>query len=290
MRKFLLIAALLLPAFISRAQEADSIKYVRDIFSLPEVITEDYLDTVNVQKQFLINDYWIVGAHFGGTLVGSSFNPSRETNYFFKYPYYGISITKFFTMLNTFRNLGLEFGVQHTWEGYQFKENKETGVTPNLEGANKAIIEFAEVPFMAHFHSDGLHFKVMADAGIYGGYRLSIERIGDRVQEEYRHSFMEWDRRFDYGITGGLGFGIVFDPFEFHVNGNVHYSWGTLYNPDYYSQYYYRFAYPLDFMLTAGLYFQITKRTGKTRGQIRREAYQQVYFPKNEADTDGEGR
>ena len=143
---------------------------------------------------------------------------------------------------------------------------------------------------MAHFHSDGLHFKVMVDAGIYGGYRLGIERIGDRVREDVRHSFMEWDKRIDYGIAGGLGFGLVFNPVEFHVNANVRYSWGSLYEPDYVSKDFYRFAYPLDFMLTAGLYFQVTKRSGKTKAQIRREAYEQVYHPQTNADTDGQGR
>ena len=101
---------------------------------------------------------------------------------------------------------------------------------------------------------------------------------------------MDWDRRFDYGLTGGLGFGIVFDPVEFHVNANVRYSWGTIYDPDYYNKDFYRFAYPFDVMVTAGLYFQITKRTGKTKGQIKREAYEQVYHPKTDANTDSESR
>ena len=43
------------------------------------------------------------------------------------------------------------------------------------------------------------------------------------------------------------------------------------------SKYYYRFAYPFDFMVTAGLYFQLTKRTGKGKTQLRKEAYDAVY-------------
>ena len=286
MRKFLLIAALLLPAFISRAQEADSIKYVRDIFSLPDVITEDYLDTVNVQKQFLINDYWIVGAHFGGTLVGSSFNPSRETNYFFKYPYYGISITKFFTMLNTFRNLGLEFGVQHTWEGYQFKENKETHVIQTMEGATKALMEVYEANFLTHAHFDFTDkVKMILKIGLYGGYRMNIVRYGDRVPDEIRTSFLPTDHRWTYGVEGGGGFGLMFDPIEIHVNALLKWSWSTLYDPNYqspyfprlYPEYYYRFAYPFDIMLSIGLYYQLTPRYGRTRGQLRREAKRIVY-------------
>ena len=140
-------------------------------------------------------------------------------------------------------------------------------------------MDVAEVPLMAHLHLDGLHYTIMADAGIYGGYRLNIKRTGDGVDESIVNSFLDTDRRFDYGLCGGVGFGLVFDPFEFHFNVNVRYSWGTIYDPDYVSKDYYRFAYPFDIMATAGVYFQLTRRTGRGKAQLRREAYNQVYNP-----------
>lgn len=231
----------------------------------------------SLKKVFSLNDYTIIGVEYGASVSKMQFNPSKTQGNLFVPGTYGVFITKYGKLFDGSPNFGLKGGVRYGHEGYQFKENKETGITPTLEGAEKAIIDIVEVPLMAHFHSDGLHFKVMVDAGIYGGYRLSIERIGENVPEEIRHDFREWDYRVDYGLTGGLGFGIVFDPVEFHVNGNVRYSWGSLYRPDHASKDFYRFAYPFDVMVTAGLYFQITKRTGKTKGQIRREAYEQVY-------------
>ena len=82
----------------------------------------------------------------------------------------------------------------------------------------------------------------------------------------------------------------VFDPFEFHINLNVRYSWGTLYDYDYASPYYYRYAYPLDLSLTGGLYFHLTRRTGRSRGQIRREAIDRVKHPEKYEDTYSDNR
>ncbi|MBQ0143846.1 MAG: hypothetical protein KBS78_01525, partial [Bacteroidales bacterium] len=70
------------------------------------------------------------------------------------------------------------------------------------------------------------------------GYRTSIDRIGDRLDAEFRNKFMEHEHRIDYGVTGGVGFALVLAPFEFQVNANVRYSWGTLYDCDYASKYY----------------------------------------------------
>lgn len=255
-----------------------------------KVIAQDIQPADTLKQVFSLNDYTMIGVEYGASVSRMQFNPSKTQGNLFVPHTVGVYMTKYGKLFDGSPNFGLKGGVRYTHEGYQFKENKETGITPTLEGATKAIIDMVEVPLMAHFHSDGLHFKVMVDLGIYAGYRLSIERIGDYVPEEIRHDFREWDNRFDYGITGGLGFGFVFDPFEFHVNASVRYAWGSLYHPDYYSPDFYRFAYPLDGMLTAGMYFHLTKRTGKSKGQLRREAYQQVYHPKENGETNGEGR
>lgn len=239
--------------------------------------TDEYLDTVRLDKRFVINDYSLFGVEYGASLCRMSFNPSKTQTNIFVPNTFGVFYTRYGKMFSYLPYFGFKVGVRYSHEGYKFKENKDTHETPVLEGATQAVIDLAEVPFMAHFHIDVLHFKVMADAGIYGGYRLSINRTGDNVPVNIKNSFLDTDRRLDYGLCGGVGFGLVFDPLEFHVNANVRYSWGTLYDPDYNSQYYYRFAYPFDVMVTAGIYFQLTRRTGKTKPELRREAYDQVY-------------
>lgn len=254
------------------------------------VYAQDKTPGDSLKKVFSLNDYTLIGVEYGASASRQQFNPSKTQGNLIVPHTYGIFVLKYGKLFDGSPNFGIKGGVRYSHEGYQFKMNKETGITPSLEGAQKAIIDVVEVPLMAHFHSDGLHFKVMLDLGIYGGYRLSIDRIGDHVYDEYKNTFMEWDYRWDYGITGGLGFGIVFDPVEFHVNADVRYSWGSLYRADYLSKDFFRFAYPFDVMLTAGMYFQITKRTGKTKGQIRREAYQQVYHPDTNGVSDSESR
>jgi hypothetical protein len=54
-------------------------------------------------------------------------------------------------------------------------------------------------------------------------------------------------------------------------------SLSSLYAPDYYSQYYYRYAYPSNIVISAGLHFQLTKRTGKTKTELKKQAKEIVY-------------
>jgi len=250
--------------------------------------SDTYLDTVTLKKVFFLNDYSMIGVEYGASGHLTMFNPTRKTEPFYKQGTFGVYYTKYSKLFGYMPYFGLKVGLRHGYEGYKFKADKETGAISTIEGATQAIMEFVDLPMTALMHFDSQHFTTQVEVGIYGGYRMNIERIGDNVSDELRNSFKDTDNRFDYGLTGGLGFGLVYDPFEFQVHANVRYSWGSLYAPDYYSQYYYRFAYPLDVMVTAGLYFHITKRTGKTKPQLKREAYDHVFHPKPVAETKDE--
>lgn len=280
MMKYLLSVALLMPCAVGLAQNPSDSTTVPVADTLKADLYSDiYLDTVKVNRVFELNDYSMIGVEYGVSFSRMSFNPSQTQTNLFSPNTFGIFYTRYGKMFNYLPYFGFKVGLRYSHEGYKFKENKDTKETANIEGATEAIMDVAEVPLMAHLHMDGLHYKVMADFGIYGGYRLSIKRTGDKVSESIVNSFLDTDRRFDYGICGGVGFGLVFDPVEFHFNVNVRYSWGTIYDPDYVSKDYYRFAYPFDIMATAGVYFQLTRRTGRGKAQLRREAYNQVYNP-----------
>ena len=269
----LFTAALPLTAQDGRKKKA--IDLDQEFFHLPDSVTDDYLDNTPLPKKARINDYWIVGAHGGVSLAHGFFNPPRQVNFFLHKPVYGFSITRFATMMNTFPNLGMELGFQHNYEGYQFKVFEVDGrkYISDIDGANEATIEVPEVFLVTHGHIDmGQYAKINLKAGIFGGYRMSITRSGQYMSEDIADSFQDTDNRWTYGVQGGLGLGFMVDPVEIHLNVQVKWGWSPYYQPNKYSPYYYRFAYPLDGAVTLGVYYQLTKRRGHTRGQLRRLA------------------
>ena len=279
MKRILLISALLTgAAFGARAQ----VDLDKEFFSLPDSVTTSYLDSVDV-KIAPPNDYWLGGAYGGASLMFGYFNPSRSITPQWAGPVVGFSIMRHFTMFGLFHNMGLEFGGQLNYEGYQFKANPETGVRATESGAYKVVMKVPEAYLLSHFHIDlGDYFKIMAKVGLYGGYRMSIERTLDPdfetydVYKERQYSFQDYDRRLSYGLQGGIGMGVMVAPFEFHVNAQVKWGWESFWRPNYASPYYYRFAYPLDGVISFGIYYQLSPRHGHTRGQLRKLARKMV--------------
>ena len=242
--------------------------------------TNEYLDTVSIKKATEINDYSMIGIHYGVGLSRVMWNPPQKQEMVFMPYNVGITYTKYGKMFGYMPYFGFQVGVLFTQEGYQFKYNEEKDYIYKIQGAEKAVMDVVEVPLLAHMHFDFWNMKILANIGCYAGYRLSIERFPGEtgsVKEELQHSFMDTDRRIDYGIKGGLGFGIIFDPIEIHIQAMYKHSLGTLYEPDHYSEYYYRFAYPSNIIISAGVHFQLTKRTGQTKAELKKLAKDMVY-------------
>jgi len=272
-----LLCSLSLPAQEDRKKT--TIDLDQEFFHLPDSITDEYLDAVDIPKQNRINDYWIVGVHGGVSVQHGYFNPPREMNWYFNKPVYGFSITRYATMMNMFPIVGMELGFQHNYEGYNFKETETNGVTyrQHVDGAYEAYMEVPEVFLLTHGHVDaGEHFKILAKVGMFGGYRMNITRIGPYVNQDIVNSFKDTDNRWTYGVQGGLGFGLMFDPIEIHLGVQVKWGWSSFYQPDVASPYYYRFAYPLDGAITLGVYYQLSPRRGHTRAGLRKLARQVV--------------
>ena len=278
MRKTVLaFLAVLLSAAVSRAQ----VDLEKEFFSLPDTVTNAYLDSLTIEVQ-PPNNYWMAGVYGGASVQYGFFSPTRLSTFQILYPVYGFSLVRYFTMFGIFPNMGFEVGAQQNYEGYEFKTNKETGYRSTESGAYKVSIKVPEAFLLSHFHIDaGEHFKVMAKLGLYGGYRTGIQRTLDEAYagteyEQYIAEFRDYDLRWTYGVQGGLGAAVMLSPFEFHLNVQVKWGWGSFWKPDYASPYYYRFGYPLDGAVTFGLYYQLTPRYGHTRGQLRSLARKMV--------------
>ena len=208
-----------------------------------------------------------------GNHVVVSHTETLSAEYTAPYPeYYELTFTRYSKMFGYMPYFGFQLGFAYGHEGYKMEMNEETGYISTISGATECVYDIAEIHTLAHFHYDIGHVKVMLNIGPYAGKRLRIERIGGFVDEDIVHSFLDTDRRFDFGAKAGAGLALAFDPVEFHINAKVRYSWSNLYNPDYLSPYYYSFAYPLDVMVTAGLHFHISRKTGKTNAMLRKEA------------------
>lgn len=228
-------------------------------------------------QEQLINDYSMIGVNYGVTFSNMYFSPSMHNRAYVVAPnYLSVQYTKHCKMFDSIPMFALVVGASMGNEGYAFKPDKETGVAAEVDGASWCSMKVFEMPAMAQIHVDVEPVKIMANAGIYGGYRQSITRRGS-VDQQWTNAFKEYENRIDYGFQGGAGLGFIFDPIEIHFNCLVRWSWSSLYQPDYKSSYYYNYAYPLDIMATVGIHFHLTKRRGKTNRVLKQEAYETVY-------------
>ena len=113
----LALALATLPLSAQDGKKKKAIDLEEEFFQLPDSVTNEYLDSTPLPKKARINDYWMVGVHGGVSLQYGYFNPPRQTSFYPNLPVWGVSITRFATMMNTFPNLGMEVGFQHNYEG-----------------------------------------------------------------------------------------------------------------------------------------------------------------------------
>ena len=284
MRKLLILTLLVIVPGLVMAQEEKPQKQrkvrTESRLEFQDTLTDAFLDTVVVKKKLKLNDYSLIGFQYGAALSQVVWKPSQNQKMLFIPVNFGVTYTLYGKMFGYMPYFGFQAGIFYAREGYQFEYNEERDYTYTIEGAEKAIMDVIEVPILSHIHFDFWHFKIIAQLGLFGGYRLGIHRYpgnAGHVRDEVANSFIETDNRFDFGIKGGLGFGLVFDPVELHIQAMYKHSLSSLYEPDHYSKYYYRFAYPSNIIISAGLHFQLTKRSGMTKKELKQQARSIVY-------------
>ena len=271
MRKCLIFILLLLIPAVLGAQDRRSGKAQRDSLAFDPL----YLDTVTVVVP-PVNNYSSIGVQYGVSLSRMNLNTTQKQDWLFAPEYYSVLFTHYEKMFGYLPYFGYQFGIEYGHAGTIMHVNEETGTVPLLDDATRVEMTVADVPFMALVHYDAGIFQASVRAGIYGGYRLSIQREGI-MAEEYRNHFKDYEHRFDYGLRGGIGLAVILDPVEFHIDAGVRYSWSEFQEPNYASEYYARFAYPYDVIISAGFTFQLGRRQGKTSAELRREAREIVF-------------
>ena len=256
-----------------------------------ESLPDEIIDNYDLKKKKTINDYSMIGIQYGVGLSRTLLTPEFAKEDFIFLPYnVGITYTRYGKMFGYMPYFGFQVGLFYAKEGYKYRYDKDKNVVPVFLGAQAPQTGVLEVPVLAHCHVDFWKMKVILNVGLYGGYRLGIHRYEPEIkadglgyhnltpgysltlEDDYVRSFAPFEKRFDYGIKAGLGFGFVFDPVEIHIQAMYKHSFASLFEADYYSQYYYRYSYQMNVVISAGLHIQLGKRTGKTRQQIRREA------------------
>ncbi|MBR4809699.1 MAG: outer membrane beta-barrel protein [Bacteroidales bacterium] len=277
MRKTLpIILLLLFTALQARAQDVET-EY-----------TAEFLDTLDLRRfgGDTINDYSLIGANYGVTFSGIFFNPYKMgADIIFNPTYISLMYTHYEKMFSYLPYFGVTVGFSYSHSGARFTDDPDTGYPRGfIDGATYESMETVEMPAMMQMHIDSYPFKMLVNLGGYVGYRMSVTRSGIWLDEEYQNKFRDYERRFDYGVMGGAGVGFMFDPIEIHLNVLGRWSLQNLYEPDYensvfhpYNTYYYRYANPIDVSITLGVYFQLTRRTGRTNRQLRQEARDIVY-------------
>ena len=247
---------------------------------------EVYIDTIQIKVPDL-NNYSSIGVSFGVTSAYMQLNPSVFRQHHWYYPgYASLRYTHYEKMFDYLPYFGWQIGIEFGHEGYYAA--KETDCYYK-ERAQRIKMQVVEVPFLAMIHYDTRWMKFFGELGLYGGYRLNVERFGQYIDLDpsYKYKWYDSDRQIDYGLQGGFGMGVFLGPFELFVMAQLRYGWSSIFEPD--SQfpegsgyedrnaYYWRFAYPFDYIFSAGINIPLGKRYGKTRKDLKREAYEIVY-------------
>ena len=189
MKRITTVIALILLSVSAAMAQNDSLEVRLPVGLKANQYTNEFLDTLDVRKELVINDYSMVGLHYGVNLSRVMWNPTQKQDMLLLPMNVGITYTKYGKMFGYMPYFGFQVGLLYTQEGYQFKYNEDKDYTYKIEGAEKAVYDVVELPLLCHIHYDLWNFKLIVDLGCYAGYRLGIHRYPGKtgmVSEEVK--------------------------------------------------------------------------------------------------------
>lgn len=226
-RKLLLPLLLLLLPFCAMGQDDVF------IFDMPNDFSD--IDTLPPPTRF--KSIHMIGVQYGVNYSNIIATPSLGQEAIWTFNSVGVYYTYFHALWDYLFNFGLQVGVKYGKQGYA-SEYSAYGETCTV----------AEIPILSKFKVDFSRFRLLINLGPFVGYRLQTDKEG---------GFDKYDQRYAYGIMGGLGFAVVFKPFELHIEGNYQYSLGSMYHTYKYSDIYWLYAYPSNIAITASLHVHL---------------------------------
>lgn len=227
-RASLFLIALFFSVLSISAQDYTFITELPDDFSS--------LDTIPPVK--VRNSVHMLGVKYGVNLSGVKSTPPIGEYRIFTKNNISVLYTYYHTLWGYMSNFGVQFGVHYGEQGYGSEYSAIYGETCKV----------VEVPLISQFHIDFSRFRILANLGGYGGYRLSTDKAG---------GFDQFDQRYDYGIVGGAGFAVIFKPFEIQLEGNYQYSFASMYQTNKISDLYWMLTYPRNIMISASLFVHL---------------------------------
>ncbi|WP_320051546.1 outer membrane beta-barrel protein [uncultured Acetobacteroides sp.] len=164
-----------------------------------------------------------LGINFGYGMSGVMFQPDlKQTSYAGSYSgglsfrYVGEKYMSFQAELN------------YTHRGYK---KPEIGDSIYTRTYNSIML-----PIMAQGNVTYKRVSVLLNLGCYVNYMLDskdqIKTKGITYKNDYEF-FLKRDRRYEFGVLGGVGLGLKLNPFMLQVESRYYYGLTNLYNPDY---------------------------------------------------------
>ena len=119
-RKYILSVAAFLAGIACWGQSpADTVKTLsadtaRDSLRVPETYSDIYLDTVQINRVFEVNDYSLIGVEYGVSFSRMSFNPPYTQSSLFSPDTFGIFYTRYGKMFAYLPYFGFKVGLRYS--------------------------------------------------------------------------------------------------------------------------------------------------------------------------------
>jgi len=119
----------------------------------------------------------------------------------------------------------------YKWVGFQTGLNySEKGFVWNDTTNRYRVLE---LPLVSQFHYEVWHLRFLINVGMYASYALSreISYKENGTTMKKNSAFTDHDRRIEYGMHLGAGFGILLKPFELQFEGGYQFAFSYMMNP-----------------------------------------------------------